>query len=207
MADASTTQLQQWIERMNAGDPDARDALLAHARDRLRRLTHKLLHDDFRRLRRWEDTDDVLQNASLRLLRALQAVPLGSVAEFFRLAAQLIRRELLDLIRHHFGPEGPAARLAADGEPTQSEPGSPANPERSDTTHEPAGLASWREFHEQVEALPVEERTVFDLLWYQGLTQAEAAAVLNISLATLKRRWLAARLRLQDRLPGEHPGD
>jgi RNA polymerase sigma-70 factor (ECF subfamily) len=54
----------------------------------------------------------------------------------------------------------------------------------------------WSEFHAQVDGLPREERDVFDLLWYQGLTQAEAAAVLEISLRTVKRRWLAARVGL-----------
>ena len=47
-----------------------------------------------------------------------------------------------------------------------------------------------------MEGLPEEEREAFDLRWYQGLTQAEAALVLNVSEATVKRRWLAARARL-----------
>jgi RNA polymerase sigma-70 factor (ECF subfamily) len=204
MADASTTQLQIWIERMNAGDPAARDALIGNACERLRRLTHKMLRD-FRRLRPWEDTDDVLQNALLRLLRALQTVQPASVAEFFRLAATQIRRELLDLTRHYFGPEGPAARRAAPGEGNDGASSEEPVADQPETTHEPSGLASWREFHEQVEALPCEERQVFDLLWYHGLTQVEAADVLKVSRATLKRRWLAARLRLQEYLSGDAP--
>jgi hypothetical protein len=35
------------------------------------------------------------------------------------------------------------------------------------------------------------------LLWYHDMSQVEAAAVLNVSLATVKRWWLSARLRLQ----------
>jgi len=62
--------------------------------------------------------------------------------------------------------------------------------------HEPANLAAWAELHRQVEALPEEEREVFDLLWYQELTQAEAAGVLGVSGSTVKPRWVAARLRL-----------
>jgi DNA-directed RNA polymerase specialized sigma24 family protein len=41
---------------------------------------------------------------------------------------------------------------------------------------------------------------VFELRWYHGLTWSEAAAVLNVSEATVKRRWLDARLRLRDLL-------
>ncbi|MBL8798147.1 MAG: helix-turn-helix domain-containing protein, partial [Planctomycetia bacterium] len=46
----------------------------------------------------------------------------------------------------------------------------------------------------------------FDLLFYQGLSQAEAAALLNVSERTVKRRWQSARLQLHDALGGEFPG-
>ena len=40
----------------------------------------------------------------------------------------------------------------------------------------------------------------------EGLAQAEAAALLSISPATLRRRWLAARERLHEALKGDLPG-
>jgi RNA polymerase sigma factor (sigma-70 family) len=86
-------------------------------------------------------------------------------------------------------------------------PSSPAGRlEKSDLTNEPGQLALWGEFHEKVEALPEEERQVVDLLWYQGLTQAEAGVVLKVSERTVKRRWQEARLHLYDALHGELPG-
>jgi RNA polymerase sigma-70 factor (ECF subfamily) len=54
----------------------------------------------------------------------------------------------------------------------------------------------WTEFHEAVEALPDKERQVFELLWYQEMTQAEAATVLQIADSTIRRHWLSARRRL-----------
>jgi RNA polymerase sigma-70 factor (ECF subfamily) len=202
VADDSTTQLQQWIERLNAGDPAARDELLRHACDRLRRLTRKMLRD-FSRVRQWEDTDDVLHNALLRLLRALEVVPPASAQGFFRLAATQIRRELLDLARRYAGPEGPAAHLVANQGGDNPEGTAHPRYEKPSTTHDPCRLAAWSEFHAQIEALPEEEREVFDLLWYQGLKRPEAAAALGISEVTVKRRWLAARLRLQETLHGQ----
>jgi RNA polymerase sigma-70 factor (ECF subfamily) len=204
MAAGSTTLLQGWIERMNAGDPAARDALVQHSYERLQRLTRRMLQD-FARLERRQEADDVLQNALLRLLRALEAVPLRSVREFFSLAATQIRRELLDLARHHFGPEGSGARrvdplLKCDGELADL-----CALASAASSHEPGRLDSWSELHRQVDALPAAEREVFGLLWYHRLTLAEAATVLNISPATVKRWWLAARLRLQERLRGEVP--
>src|SRR2546426_1060956 len=49
-------QCQTWIDRLQAGDLKARDELLGHACERLRRLTRKMLKG-FVRLKRWELTD------------------------------------------------------------------------------------------------------------------------------------------------------
>jgi RNA polymerase sigma factor (sigma-70 family) len=195
MADDSGAPFQSCIDRMNAGDPSARDELLERAGARLERLAHKMLQD-FPRVRRWEDTVDVLQNAVLRLLQALRIEKIGSAREFFRLAALQIRRELLDLVRHHYGPQGMGANQATGVQAGSGQATPPPFGDRSDSTFDPAKLAAWTQFHEQVEALPQEERDVFDLLWYQDLTQAQAGAVLHVSVATVKRRWLSARLRL-----------
>jgi RNA polymerase sigma-70 factor (ECF subfamily) len=70
---------------------------------------------------------------------------------------------------------------------------------------EPATLEGWARFHEQVEALPGEEREVFNLLWYEGLSQGEVAALLGVGLRTVKRRWQKARLLLYEGLRGEPP--
>jgi DNA-directed RNA polymerase specialized sigma24 family protein len=61
-------------------------------------------------------------------------------------------------------------------------------------------VEAWTRFHEQVGTLPEEEKEVVALLWYGGVSQPEAASVLGVSLATLKRRWQAARLRLSELL-------
>jgi RNA polymerase sigma-70 factor (ECF subfamily) len=197
MDDDTISQLQGWVDRLRAGDAAARDELINRACDRLRRLTHKMLQD-FTRLRRWEDTDDVLQNAVVRLLQALRSVTPATPEEFFRLAARQIRRELLDLARHYYGPQGRGAHHASLGDLSGSGGSPPPGVEASTSTLEPTRLAMWTEFHQLIEGLPPEERAVFDLVWYHGMTQAEAAAVLNVSGPTVKRRWMAARLHLQE---------
>jgi RNA polymerase sigma-70 factor (ECF subfamily) len=57
-------------------------------------------------------------------------------------------------------------------------------------------LAQWTELHQQINAMPDEERELVDLLFYQGLTQAEAAEVLNVSVRTIQRRWHALLCKL-----------
>jgi RNA polymerase sigma-70 factor (ECF subfamily) len=204
MTDSLGDRLQGLLERMNAGDAAARNQVIAYTCERLRLLARKMLHQDFGRLRQREQTDDVLNGALLRLHRALDApaVRPGTPADFFRLAAVQIRRELLDLARHYFAPGRPhlaganpkPAADSADG------PGPAADP--AQTTYNPGRLLAWEEFHRQVAALPQEERDVFELLWFQELPQAEAAAVLGVSVPTVKRRWLQARLLLQKALGG-----
>jgi RNA polymerase sigma factor (sigma-70 family) len=202
--DDHATQIQGCIDRLRLGDSSARDELLVHASERLARLTRKMLRD-FPGVRRWEQTDDVLQNAALRLCRALTEVQPPTVADFFRLAAAQIRRELLDMARRFSGAHGLGAHHAslAGGSDGPSSAGLPNPP---DSTYDPDRLAAWSDFHREAEALPEEEREAFDLLFYQGLSQAEAAAILGVSERTMKRRWQSARLRLIEALGGKMPG-
>jgi RNA polymerase sigma-70 factor (ECF subfamily) len=199
---SSVLRLQGYLERMNAGDPAAREELFRHVAGRLERLTRKMLQG-FPGVRRWEETGDVLQNAVVRLLRALGAVRPGSLREFFGLSAEQVRRELIDLARHYQGPQGAGAHHASqaglDGErgPLADKP---------DLTHEPSALAGWAEFHQQVEGLPEEEREVVNLLFYQELPQAEAAALLGVTVRTVQRRWQSALLALHAVLKGHWPG-
>lgn len=189
---AGDTQLQNLLELAASGQEQAREALLNHACERLLRLTRKMLHR-YPNLRRWEQTDDVFQNSLIRLHRALAVVQVDSVRHFFNLAAIQVRRELLDLTKHHFGPQGLAANHHTDGQPADDVGGSLQRP-----LDEPRDLDEWSEFHKRVELLPEEEQEVVNLLWYEGLTQEEAGQVLGISLRTVKRRWHAARTRLYE---------
>ena len=207
MADPSsqTLQVQAYLDRLRGGDEAARAELLNCACERLRRLTRKMIKG-YPKVHRWEQTDDVLQNAAIRLERTLRQLPVETARDFFRLAALHIRRELLDLARHYYGPQGQGAHHATwapDGSVTAGDDSGPLA--RADLSQEPSRLAAWGEFHEQIGALPDEEREAFDLLWYQGLSQAEAAELLGVSERTVKRRWQAARLRLHEALQGELP--
>ena len=199
---ANTNPLTVHIVRLRAGDATALNALIQLAGARLETLTRRMLRD-FPRVHRWTDTQDVLQNALIRLCRALQQVQPAGVREFFALATTQIRRELLDLARHYSGPEN----AAAHHESWAAEPGQAHAPlDHSDLTNDPVALTDWCEFHEQVAALPDEEREVFGLIFYQGMTQDDAAAVLGVAVRTIQRRWQAAMLNLHRARGGEAPG-
>lgn len=179
---ANTTHLQALLDD---GDEPAYGELLSIASTRLHKLTRKMLRD-FPRLRRWEQTDDVFQTAAMRLHRSLSEVKPESVRQFFGLAATQIRRTLIDLARHHYGPQGQAAKHESG-----------ADNEQNGDTDSPENLAAWAEFHEQVEQLPADTREVFQLLWYSGTTQRETAELLGVSERTVMRRYYRARLQLK----------
>lgn len=174
----------EYRELIGRPDPDARNELLRRVGEALRRMASQLL-GAYPAVGRWEETGDVLNAAVIRLLRAMEEVSPETPRQFFALAALQIRRELIDLARKYRGPEGLGKNHAsrADG----FDAAAPADS---------CDLDRWREFHERIADLPPKECEVMDLLYYQELPQAEAAAVLGVSLRVLQRRWQDARLRL-----------
>lgn len=205
MAMETAAQLQAWLDRLNAGDQSARDELIRHASARLRGLAGKMMQK-YNRLERWVDIDDVLQNAVVRLLRAMGSTPVRSVQEFFSLAALQIRRELIDLCRHYFGPQGVGANHeSARVEGATGDDWRPLVEPVVQGDQDQQELAFWKDFHLLIERLPAGERCVFDLVWYHGMTQAEAAIVLGLSEAKVKRLWVAAREQLKTALGGRLP--
>ncbi len=192
--DEYASRLQSWLDRLRAGeDPQgARDEVINHSCERLRRLARRMLRG-YPRLQRWEQCDDVLQESLLRLHRSLEHVQPDSVAGFFGLAATQIRRTLIDLARRHFGPEGAGAYTHKDVYDAKVTP----------CACEPSTLPEWVGFYEILDALPGEEREVVNLLWFEGLTQQEAALVLGVSERTVRRRWYSARYLLYRALAKE----
>ncbi len=195
--------VQRLLDMLAAGHPEASRQLLDVSIERLRQLSRKIMAD-IPGVSRWEDTDDLLQNGAVRLWKALENHHPPTPLDYFRLAAAVIRRELIDLSRHYFGPHGMAANLARswvqDGErfttPAAAAP---------DETYDPQRLGRWTEFHEYVESLPDDDRVMFDLLWYQGLTLGEAAEMLGAAERTTRRRWKTARIKLYRDLLDESP--
>ncbi len=203
MPQDNTTQLQAILDLAARGNDDAWHQLIDQASQRLFRLTRKMLNS-YPQLRRWEDSDDIFQTAAIRLQRSLSSLQPESVRQFFGLAAVEIRRSLIDLLRHHFGPEGAAKNHHSDAAGGTSDNGG-ALGKQSANTGKPDSFHTWTQFHKSVGELPSELREAFHLVWYGGLGQAEIASLLGVSVPTVKRRMRSARLYLFDALDGESP--
>jgi RNA polymerase sigma factor (sigma-70 family) len=158
----------------------------------------------FPTVERWEQTDDVYQKAAIRLRQTLRKATPDSSRGFVGLAALQIRRELLsmaEVYRHRLTPSG-VAQIGPENRASSSVQSS----EPVDARERPDELQGWTDFHEAAAALPDENREVFNMIWYSGLRETEAAELLGVSLRTVSSRWQQARLAIHRALGGRLPG-
>jgi RNA polymerase sigma-70 factor (ECF subfamily) len=198
MTDISITQrIQGLLHRLRSGDAGARSELITFSYERLRRQAHRMLWG-FPLVARNEEATGVLHIAVERLLKSLESVLPESPAGFFALASKQIRRALLDLKRHYEGRNPDQRRKvvvfpggAQDSSPLLLDPACPGDDPGA------SKFELWARFHAAIDALPEKLREVADLLWYQGLSQKDAAEVLGLDERTIKRRWQSTKLRLR----------
>jgi RNA polymerase sigma-70 factor (ECF subfamily) len=210
VSDESTAVLEGQLERASTGDAEARQRLLELIRDRLVHHARRYLHGRYARLEPFAQTDDVVQQLYIKILQNQERFwvnadgePIRTLAEFFGHTSAWMRDVLCDLLRKERGRE--------DNRPTVLP--LRGGPSETGQWHEPASstldgekLQRWTEFHEAVARLPDDLRAVFDMLWYQEMSQAEAAALLGIAVRTVKLRWMKGRLQVQQAL-GSTPFD
>jgi RNA polymerase sigma-70 factor (ECF subfamily) len=209
----STAVLQMHLERAVTGDTEARQRLLELTRDRLMHHARRFLHGRYARLEPFAQTDDVVQQLYIKILQHqdrfwvnARGEPVRTLAEFFGHSAAWMRDVLGDELRRAYGrDDNRPVVLPLDGGISDTRP----IYEPSSDTLDGEKVQRWTEFHEAAARLPDDLRAVFDVLWYQGLTQAEAAALLDVSVPTVKLRWMKARLQVQQALGGspfDEPG-
>jgi len=192
--------LAESVARLAAGDLSARERILERCGARLRLLARRMLRR-FPEVHRHDDTDDVFQQAALRLHDALGDMTRRGETprSIMALAATQVRRTLLDLARRNRGPWSHAAN-----HDTNVDAGGGHHVERlTDSAVEP--LDRWEAFHAAVESLPDEQREVVLLAWYMGADQRSIATVAGCSERTVRSRWRQARERLRTTLAGEPP--
>jgi RNA polymerase sigma-70 factor (ECF subfamily) len=194
----TTVIIQRYLDALpgdTAAEPIVRE-LLERSVGRLRVLCATFLYKSYPRLTRPPvnlETDELLGGVVGGLLTALRTVRPPTVRQFFALANQHMRWQLNDLARRL--DERPAAAAL-------EESGVAAPPASTVSGLSPDG----RRMLGAIEGLPEDEREVFDLVGIQGLTHAEAAAVVGVSEKTVQRRLNRARLLLAERLADLRPG-
>jgi RNA polymerase sigma-70 factor (ECF subfamily) len=194
----TTIVVQRYLDDL-ANDSPAESAirgLLESAVRRLHVLCSTLLHRSYPRLTHAPlnlQTEELLGAVTERLLKALRVARPANVRQFFALANQHMRWELNDLARR-LDEQPPAVELRAELVPAAPSSASALTP---------AG----RRMLEAIDALPQDERDAFDLVRVQGMTQSEAAEVLDVAVITVKRRLNRGLKLLTDKLRQLRPDD
>jgi len=180
-----STHIQALLKDHAAGAPAARAALLEYTLERFRIVAQRMFRSE-KALHALDQTDDVMQKGMIRLHKALETVKPADVRAYFGLAARQLRFVIADLAEQYRAREQAVSLDVLPEVPS------------TEKRQEPASFLEWSEFHDAVGRLPDEEREVFELIFYGGMEQQEAAALLGISERTLRRRWQSSKLRLAD---------
>ena len=182
MPGETTIFVQQRLARLKMGDEDAWKELLARIQTRLDGMVAKMLRG-FPGVRARLEADDIRQDVNQKLINILKErqVRLEDARHFFRLVAKKIRERLLDLAR----------------KPNKYVRAAEGQEEAPDLRAEnPKELDFWEAVHHTIDRLPDDEQELWDLLYYQELSQAETAELLNSSQSTVSRDWEKLRRKL-----------
>lgn len=167
------------LDNWSKGDQNALDQLTPVVYDELRRLAASYM--------RRERQDHTLQSTALVNEAYLKLVDQKNVvwqnrAHFFGIAAQMIRRILVDHARAHKAEKrgGGAGVLSLDE--------AIGVPEKRDIE-----ILSLNDALTRLSELDPQQGRIVELRFFTGLSIEETAEVVGVSPATVKREWAAAR--------------
>jgi len=177
---------------LRGGEPDALERLVPLVYDHLSEMAHHhlRLEPDGHTL----STTAVVHEAYLRLVDQTR-VEWADRSHFFAVAAQAMRRVLVDHARRHFAARrgGPAPRVVSL-EAFEAEAANLAPDDRADL------LMALDEALGRLAALDRRQATVVELRFFGGMTAAETAQALGVTSRTVERDWLKARGWLYEEL-------
>jgi RNA polymerase sigma-70 factor, ECF subfamily len=182
-ADSGITQL---LARWSEGDEDALQSLMPLVYDELHRLAASYLRKE-RRQHTLQPT--ALVNELYLKIFDQQRTNWRNRAQFFGVAAQMMRRILVDHARaHHASKRGgdrflvSLRNIAAFG----------AQPD--------ADLLALHDLLNRLETIDPNQARIVELRFFGGLTIEETAEVMQISHATVEREWRTAKAYLKREL-------
>jgi RNA polymerase sigma factor (TIGR02999 family) len=179
MTDAQTHEVTQLLIDWSNGDQAALDKLVPVVDRELRRLAHHYM--------RGERPDHTLQTTALVNEAFVRLVNRKSIqwqnrAHFFGIAAQLMRTILVDHARSHACAKrgGGAGRLELDEALAMSQ-------------QKASEVIALDDALKTLALIDPQQSRIVELRFFGGLTVEEAAEVLKVSPATIKREWSSAK--------------
>lgn len=187
-ADPTTAEINDWLQRWQAGDREAEERLIAALYPALKAIAQRSIRPMSHQLSL--RATDLAHEAYLRL--AGQRADWQGRAHFLGIASRVTRRVLIDLVRERQtekrggGLQIVSLEIDADGDvPAES------------------SQVDWLQLEQALQQLegrdPIAGRVV-ELRYFGGLNNDEVAELLAVSVATVVRHWKFARAWLHRRL-------
>ena len=189
--ETSTDEVTRLLQDWGGGDQQALERLMPLIYSELRQLAHRCLYRE--RPGHTLQTTALVHEAYLKLIDQ-RNTRWQNRAHFFAIAAQAMRRILVDSARRHTALKrgGPAENVSLD--------------EAEDVSVEPDPiLLPLDEALSRLAAIDRQQGRIVELRFFGGLTIEETAEVMRLSTDTVKREWAMARAWLRQELKGLVP--
>ena len=179
MTEALTHEVTQLLIDWSNGDRAALDKLLPVVEQELRRLAHHYMSRE--RAGHTLQTTALVNEAFVRLVNR-KNIQWQNRAHFFGIAAQLMRTILVDHARSHACAKrgGGAGKLELNEALVVSQ-------------QKASEVIALDEALTQLALIDPQQSRIVELRFFGGLTVEEAAEVLHVSPATIKREWSTAK--------------
>ncbi len=185
MANEVTLLLQELSDADDGANRDALDKLLPIVYDELRRLAASFLNREHAVS---IQTTELVHEAYFKLTDQ-KKVDWENRGQFFAIAAQAMRRILIDAARQRKSLKYGAEKVSLDHALTVS-------------AEDNQNLLELDEALNDLERFDGQQCRLVELRYFAGLTIEETAEVLRISPATVKREWMIARAWLYQKING-----
>lgn len=185
-----SAEITQLLQEWQNGSREAFDQLVSLVYQELRGLASRQLAREWRHDR--PQTTAVVSEAYLRLF-GQHEVDWQNRGHFFAIAAQMMRRVLVDHARYERRDKRGAGSIALALNEEMPAPGQPV--------HTVDALDLDRAL-QQLEQLDPNQGRIVELRYFAGLTVEETAAALGVSPGTVKREWALAKSWLYRALTG-----
>jgi RNA polymerase sigma factor (TIGR02999 family) len=180
-----THRVTQLLVAWSHGDEGALETLTPLVYDELRRLARSYMRRE--RAGHTLQSTALVHEAFMRLVD--QNVRWNSRAHFFGIAAQMMRRILVD----HAKAQS-AAKRGAGAPRIEFDEGLAASPQRD------VDLLALDEVLDRLAKVDPQRSRIVELRFFGGLSNEESAEVLGVSPATVQRQWSGARAWLHHEL-------
>jgi RNA polymerase sigma factor (TIGR02999 family) len=191
VGDAESHRVTELLMAWSKGDERALDALTPLVYGELRRLARQYIRQE--RAGHTLQSTALVHEAFLRLID--QRVQWNSRAHFFGIAAQMMRRILVD----HAKAQSTTKRGAGS-------PRIELNGGLAAAPHRDLDLLALDDALERLTKVDPQRSRIVEVRFFGGLSNEESAEVLGVSPATIQRQWTGARAWLVHELNASEAG-